>query len=322
MSIKRNGIYLAPIAGYMDVSFRRLCAVYGAELTFTEMISAKGLKYGSGKTEKMISVSDEEGKAAVQLFGSDPETIAASAKKLMEKYADKICLFDVNMGCPAPKIVKNGEGSALMRNPVLASRIIETLKKTVDVPVTAKIRSGFDAGHINAPEFAKALEEGGADGVTVHPRTREQYYSGRADWDIIKRVKETVSISVTGNGDITSPEDVVRMYKITGCDNVMIARAAIGNPFIFMQVKEYLETGSYRMPGLLERVGTAKRHLRFACQDKGEAVGVREMRKHVSAYVKGMKNAARFREGIMTVTSEFEFEELLDRILKEGESAE
>jgi len=315
----KNNILLAPLAGYTDKAFRKLCAIQGAGLTFTEMVSAKGLHYNDSHTIELLNISEEEGYAGVQLFGDDPAIISDIAAWLEAKNGDRIALFDINMGCPAPKIVNNGEGSALMKNPELAGRIVEELKKKVKLPVTVKFRKGFDAENINAVDFAKRMEDCGADAISIHGRTREQYYSGTADWGIIASVKKAVKIPVNGNGDIFKPEDAKKMLEETGCDGVLVARGAMGNPFIFRMINEYLSAGSYTVPTIGERMEICKRHAALACEDKGEKIAIKEMRKHACAYLKGIRNSAEYKERAVRVNTLVEFENLMNEIIEKNE---
>ena len=307
----KNNIMLAPLAGYTDKAFRKLCAMHGAGLTFTEMVSAKGLQYHNARTFELIDVSPEEGHAGIQLFGKDPQIVSQTAQALEAQYANQIALFDVNMGCPAPKIVNNGEGSALMKTPELAAAIIKELKKRVALPVTVKMRIGFDEASINAVDFALRLEQSGVDAVTVHGRTRQQYYSGKANRKVIAEVKRALRIPVIANGDIFTPEDARAMLEETGCDGVMIARGAMGNPFIFEMTLQYLQTGSYETPTTTQRVEAAVFHAQMACQEKGEYVAIREMRKHACAYIKGLKGAARLREQLVRAETLAQFTEII-----------
>ena len=284
------------MAGVTDRAFRHLAIEQGAGLTYTEMVSAKGLKYGSRKTGLLISPAENEDFFGVQLFAGEVQPLVRSIELLKEKYP-AISMFDINMGCPAPKITKNGEGSALMRQPERAAALIKAAARASNVPVSVKFRKGWDDAHANAVEFAKMAQDSGAAAVTVHGRTREQFYSGKSDNGIIAAVKQAVSIPVIGNGDIFCAADALRMFQETGCDAVMIARGAQGNPFIFREILHLLETGSEPAPPTDEEKATAiirQAHLTVA--DKGEYLAMRQMRKHASWYLKGMKNAARLRD--------------------------
>ena len=308
-----NNIFLAPMAGVTDLPFRILCKEMGCGLVYSEMVSAKGILYNNENTKKLLTVEQKERPAAVQLFGSQPEIMAAMAKKI-ENY--DIDIIDVNMGCPAPKIVKNGEGSALTKNPKLVGEIVKAMVTAQKKPVTIKFRKGFDEEHINAVEIAKIAEQNGAAAVAVHGRTREQYYSGKADWDIIKAVKEAVSIPVIGNGDVFTPQDAKNMLEYTKCDAIMIGRAAQGNPWIFQRINHYINTGEM-LPEVTteQKVEKALRHARMLIEYKGEYIGVREMRKHISWYMKGIKGAAELREKINRANSYNEIEQLLQKNL-------
>ncbi len=308
-----NNIFLAPMAGVTDLPFRILCKEMGCGLVYSEMVSAKGILYNNENTKKLLTVEQKERPAAVQLFGSQPEIMAAMAKKI-ENY--DIDIIDVNMGCPAPKIVKNGEGSALTKNPKLVGEIVKAMVTAQKKPVTIKFRKGFDEKHINAVEIAKIAEQNGAAAVAVHGRTREQYYSGKADWDIIKAVKEAVSIPVIGNGDVFTPQDAKNMLEYTKCDAIMIGRAAQGNPWIFQRINHYINTGEM-LPEITpeQKVEKALRHARMLIEYKGEYIGVREMRKHISWYMKGIKGAAELREKINRANSYNEIEQLLQKNL-------
>lgn len=263
-----GNVFLAPMAGVTDIVFRKICKGMGADLTYTEMVSAKALYYGSENTEELMKISDEEEYAAVQMFGSEPDIMAKACEKFNED--DKICIIDINMGCPAHKIVKNGEGSALMKSPKLAYEIVKAVKKASNKPVTVKFRKGFDEDNINAVEFAKVIEDAGADMITVHGRTRAQMYEGKADWDIIKAVKKSVSIPVIGNGDIVSGEDAVRMLEYTNCDGVMVARAAMGNPWIFREIKAAINSTQIIKPTPVEKLDMCIFHYKEAVKYYGE----------------------------------------------------
>ena len=283
-------LILAPMAGVTDLPFRLLCKEQGCSLVYTEMVSAKAILYKNKNTRALLEVKEEEHPVAVQLFGSDPAVMAEIAAQVEEGPFE---IIDVNMGCPVPKIVKNGEGSALMRNPKLAEKILTAMVKATKKPVTVKFRKGFENGDSAAVEFAKMAEASGVAAVAVHGRTREQYYSGKADWDIIRQVKDAVSVPVIGNGDIFEPEDAVRMMEETGCDGVMIARGAKGNPWIFGRTKGLMETGiTPPKPSGGEIRDMILRHGRMLSECKGEKAGIREMRSHMAWYTSGLPNSA------------------------------
>jgi len=293
-----NIVFLAPMAGVTDMPFRLICREMGCGFTYTEMASSKAFDYSHGKTQEIARLNALERPAAVQIFGSEPEVMARTVSSLCEEGVD---LIDINMGCPTPKIIKNGEGSALMLKPELAEKIIKAVIKNSNVPVTVKMRKSWDdSGRgVNAVELAKIAESCGTSAVAVHGRTREQFYSGKADWEIIREVKQAVKIPVIGNGDIQTPQDAKNMIESTGCDAVMIGRAAQGNPWIFNRIVRYLETGEIiTEPSSQERINMAIRHFNDMIRFKGEYVGVREMRKHIAWYLKGIRNAAIMREEI------------------------
>lgn len=303
-------IILAPMAGVTDLPFRLLCKEKGADLIYTEMVSAKGIYYNSKNTEALLEVRDEERPVALQLFGSDPDIVSSMAKKIEERNFD---ILDINMGCPVPKVVNNGEGSALLNNIPLAEEIIRKTVKATKKPVTVKFRKGFRDGEEQALELAKAAEAAGASAVAVHGRTREQYYSGKADWDIIRKVKESVSIPVIGNGDIFSGKDAERMFEETGCDAVMVGRGARGNPWIFPQIKHYLQTGEeLPKPDMHELMEMILRHAKMQTEWKGELYGMREMRTHFAWYTSGYPNSASMRRRVNEIESIADLEKIFE----------
>ena len=297
---------LGPMAGVTDASFRGICRKFGCSFTYSEMVSAKALYYNDQKTVKLIMPLEDEKPYAVQLFGSDPEIMAYGAKKVQDM---NVCqIIDINMGCPVPKVAGNGDGSALMKSPDLAGEIVKAVSEAVDIPVTVKIRKGWDDDSINAVEVAEILEKNGAKAIAVHGRTREQYYSGTADWDIIKKVKKAVCVPVIGNGDVFSYEDVERMMDCTGCDGVMIARGALGNPFIF----------SGQKPTAEKIIETALYHMECIVKHKGEYIGIREARKHISWYIKGFHGAAKAKNAVNSSESADEIRHILENLMKEN----
>ena len=309
-----NPYILAPMAGVTDLPFRLLCKEQGAGLLCMEMISAKALQYKNKNTKALLAIHPKEYPVSLQLFGSDPKIISEQAKRIEEL---PFQILDINMGCPVPKVVKNGEGSALMKNPKLVYEIVYQTARAIQKPVTVKIRKGFDDACINAVEIAKIIEEAGGAAVAVHGRTREQYYSGKADWEIIRQVKEAVSIPVIGNGDVTSGEKALEMRERTGCDGVMIGRGAQGNPWIFHELLEYDRTGKMPPRPSKEQIKeTMLRHARLQLEFKGEYLGIREMRKHVTWYTKGMEGSAKLRDDINKVESYAELESLLNERIK------
>lgn len=297
---------LSPMAGVTDMSFRTICREMGADLAVTEMISAKAVTYHNKATYALCRMSEKEHPVALQIFGSEPDTMAEAVKILEETVP--FDMLDINMGCPMPKIVNNGEGSALMKDPLLVGKIVAAVSKATDRPVTVKIRAGFDSGHINAPEIAYISQESGAQMVTVHGRTREQYYEGSADWGVIAAVKQRVKIRVIGNGDIRDLESARAMTEQTGCDGVAIGRAARGNPWIFREMKE----GRKLTPSLEEKKAMMIRHLQMTVEEKGEYIGIREMRKHIGWYTAGMHGSAKLRVNINLASSFDEMRELIE----------
>ena len=307
-----NNVILAPMAGVSDLPFRLLCREMGAGLVCMEMVSAKAIYYNNKNTDTLMEIHPEEKPVSLQLFGSDPQIISEMAKRIEER---PFAILDINMGCPVPKVVNNGEGSALMKNPKLVEQILSSLVKAVKKPVTVKIRKGFDETHANAVEIAKIAESCGVAAVAVHGRTREQYYGGKADWEMIARVKEAVSIPVIGNGDVDNPQAAKALLEQTGCDGVMIGRAAQGNPWIFRDVVSYLDTEEVPAPPTnAEKRELILRHAALQLQYKGESTGGREMRKHLSWYTVGMPNSARFRQAINSMESMDELVESVETI--------
>ncbi|MCI9273448.1 MAG: tRNA dihydrouridine synthase DusB [Clostridiales bacterium] len=312
----KGRVFLAPMAGVTDRPFRELCASFGAGCVVTEMVSAKALTFSDRKSDALMELSENERPAAIQLFGDDPETMAQAAKLALLHRPDFI---DLNMGCPAPKITNNGSGSALMKNPELCGRIVSAVKAAVDLPVTVKIRKGWDSQSINAVEVARICAASGADAVAVHARTREQMYSPPADWNIIREIKQAVSIPVIGNGDVTDAPSAARMLERTGCDAVMVGRGALGNPWIFSQINAYLEHGvTIPEPGTSERMRVLLRHIHALCEQKGEFLGMREARKHVGWYLKGMRGAAGYRREACALETYEQLERLTQSILLEN----
>lgn len=308
----KNNLILAPMAGVTDLPFRLLCKEQGAGLLCMEMVSAKAIYFNNKNTEELLTIDDREPPVSLQLFGSDPDIISEMAKKIENR---PFSILDINMGCPVPKVAGNGEGSALMKNPKLVEEIVSKTAKAIKKPVTVKIRKGFDDEHINALEIARIAESAGAAAVAVHGRTREQYYSGKADWDIIRQVKEAVKIPVIGNGDVTSPEAARQLMETTGCDGIMIGRGAQGNPWIFRQILHWMETGEEEpKPDLEEVKAMILRHARMLVEYKGAYTGIREMRKHVAWYTAGYPNSAKLRARVNEIESLEALEHLIQRL--------
>jgi tRNA-dihydrouridine synthase B len=307
-----NNIFLAPMAGVTDISFRGLCKELGCGLVYTEMVSAKALYYGSENTQALLRIADEEKPVAVQIFGREPEIMAKICEEHLNSRED-ICIIDINMGCPAPKIVKNGEGSALMKEPNLAHDIVKAIKKVSKKPVTVKFRKGFDEENINAVEFARIMEEAGADAIAVHGRTRKQMYQGVADWDIIKKVKDSVSIPVIGNGDVFSYNDAIQMKKITNCDGIMVARGSQGNPWIFREINSALKGENIPEVSDKEKIEMCIRHYALALKYDGEFKAIREMRRHASWYIKGLPRCTEIRNEINIIDDS---EKVIETLIK------
>jgi tRNA-dihydrouridine synthase B len=309
----KNNIFVAPMAGITDTAFRTICSEMGAGLLFTEMISAKGLYYNDTKTKELMNIEDKNRPMGIQLFGSEPDIFV----EVIEKYInnnERIDLIDLNLGCPAPKIVKNGDGSALMKNPDLIGEIVYKIKRIANKPVTAKIRAGWDEDSINAVKVGKIIQEAGADALTVHGRHRQQFYSGKADWDVIKEVKENLNIPVIGNGDIFAVEDAKGMEKKTGCDGIMLARGILGNPWLIKSLSNIYNNEEIEATSK-EKLHMILRHFELIEKYKGRRRAILEMRKHTGWYIKGMENAAKIRDRINKVKEKKEFEKILKELI-------
>ncbi|MGL5651974.1 MAG: tRNA dihydrouridine synthase DusB [Paraclostridium sp.] len=304
-----NRVFLSPMAGVTDLPFRLICKEQDCGMLYTEMINAKALCYDDQNTKKMLKIEEEEHPVAVQIFGSDPAFMGGAAE-ILNEYPNEI--LDINMGCPAPKVIKNGDGSALMKNPKLAEEVLKSVVKNSKKPVTLKIRKGWDDNNINAVEIAKIAEASGISALAIHGRTREQYYSGKADWDIIAKIKENINIPVIGNGDVFEVEDAINMINKTNCDAIMIGRGAQGNPWIFKRINHYMKTGEILPePTGEEKINAALKHLKLAIDEHGEYVAVREMRKHIAWYLKGLRGSARLRDEINKIES---YEEVVNKL--------
>lgn len=312
-----NNIILGPMAGLTDRPFRIICEKYNPGLVVTEMVSSKALFYDDSKTKLLLNTKDEKRPISVQIFGSDIESMKYATKYLCENKIPDI--IDINMGCPAPKVTKNGDGSKLLLDLKKVEEIVKAVVEVSTVPVTVKIRKGWDQDHIVAKEAAKVIERAGASAITIHGRTRSEFYSGNADWDIIKKVKESVNIPVIGNGDVKTPEDAKKMLEETKCDGVMISRGSLGNPWIFEQVNDYLNTGKYRIIDLKEKRKVLLDHINLEVEEKGEVTGIKEMRKHVCFYIKGEKNASEIRDKINHLDTKIEVEDAINEYFDECE---
>lgn len=305
--------FLAPLAGITDMAFREVCRGFGAAYAETEMVSAKALSFGDKKSFELMRIAPDEHPCGIQLFGSEPDVIASSAVSAADEGAD---IIDINMGCPAPKVYNNGCGSALMKNPALCGEIVSAVKKAVDIPVTVKIRKGVDNDNINAVEVAKACELSGADAVIIHGRTRDRYYSGQCDLDIIREVKQSLKIPVIGNGDVRDIRSAQKMFDHTGCDAVMIARAALGNPWVFRTLTEYFDKGIIiPEPSAEEKLGVMREHIELVCKYKGEYMGMLQSRKQIAWYLKGFRGAAEFRNEAGRLCTLNDMYELIERVL-------
>lgn len=310
-----NNVFLAPMAGITDLAFRLLCKEMGAGLVFSEMVSSKGIYYEDESTNKLLKVNPKERPVAIQIFGSDPDIMGYVVTNYLNKRQD-IDIIDINMGCPAPKIVKNGDGSALMKDPKLARKVIKSVVKASNKPVTLKIRMGWDHKNINGIDIGKIGEEEGISAITIHSRTKDMFYSGRADWDFIKKLKENIVVPVIGNGDIFEPEDGLKMLEYTNCDAIAIGRGCQGNPWIFKRILSLLKGEMDQAPTVDEKISTCIRHLELLTSIKGEKVGVREMRKHAAWYLKGLKNSNEVKNKLNTINDKEKMKHLLKEFSK------
>lgn len=311
-----TNVLLAPMAGVTDITYRTICKEMGAGLVYTEMVSAKGLYYNDVKTKRLMKINEKNRPVSLQIFGSDPTIMAYVVDEYINERTD-IDIIDINMGCPTPKIVKNGDGSALMKSPELAGEIVNKIKKVATKPVTVKIRAGWDSKTINAPEFAKILEFNGADMIAVHGRTREQFYTGKADYNIIKQVKENVNVPVVGNGDIYEPQDTIKMLEETNCDGVMIGRGILGNPWLIKNsVKVLNDDFNFYIVTPEERIEMVKRHAMMLTEELDEKIAILEMRKFAAWYMKGMKNSSDARGKINKITTAADLCNILDEYVK------
>lgn len=310
-NVKVGDSVLAPMAGVTDLAFRIICKEMGAGLVVTEMVSAKGLYYNDKKTKFLTEIKEVERPVALQIFGSDPKIMSEVIREDLN-HRDEIDIIDINMGCPAPKIVKNGDGSALLKNPSLVSEILEACVKASNKPLTVKIRSGWDSSDINGLKIAKIAEQAGVDAITVHGRTREMFYRGKADWDIIKEIKSALEIPVIGNGDVCTPDDAIKLVEHTSCDAVAVGRGSMGNPFIFKNIARVMDGKKEYKPGNNEILETILRHLDLSCEFKGERIAVREMRKHISFYIKGLRGSNKIKDQVNKLEGKDEVKRLLE----------